>query len=148
MSWPAGTGPGLYKQIVVTYGATLPHPPRRILVPHGTFTMAETGMFLEAALARGELGEQVTVVLVGSLQPLGEPGSDAEANLAVAVERLREEEPGVAEWRLREEEPGVAEGRLREEPRVALVMGGRTWAPGRVVKDPETGQFREIAGTV
>ena len=136
MSWPAGTGPGLYKQIVVTYGATLPHPPRRILVPHGTFTMAETGMFLEAALDRGELGEQVTVVLVGSLQPLGEPGSDAEANLAVAVERLREEEPG------------VAEGRLREEPRVALVMGGRSWAPGRVVKDPETGQFREIAGTV
>ena len=60
---------------------------RRILIPHGTFTMNETAKVLEEALKHGK--KEKAVVLVGSLIPLGEPSSDAVDNLAVAVHSLK-----------------------------------------------------------
>ena len=60
---------------------------RRILIPHGTFTMNETAKVLEEALKHGK--KEKVVVLVGSLIPLGEPSSDAVDNLAVAVRSLK-----------------------------------------------------------
>ena len=92
---------------------------RRVMVPHGTYTMAETGRYLQEVLA--DLLEERLVVLVGSLVPLGEEGSEAEGSLEVAVEELRRGEGGVR-----------------------LVMGGEVWRPEGVEKDPETGRFREI----
>lgn len=87
-----------------------------VLIPHGTYTMPETGVYLLAHLSEAAL--EKSIVLVGSLLPLGEPGSDAPANLECALERLRRRQPGVA-----------------------LVMDGTLWDPREVRKDPATGNY-------
>lgn len=53
-----------------------------VIVTHGTDTMAFTGAALDAALA----GQGRCIVLTGSMHPLGLPGSDAEGNLALAIQ--------------------------------------------------------------
>ena len=63
-------------------------------------------------------GGNKCVVLVGSLVPLGEPGSDAPANLGFALAQLRAAPPGI--W---------------------VAMQGRLWCPGDVEKDSTTGAF-------
>ena len=90
---------------------------KRILVPHGTFTMPETGRFLQKSLGE-KIGEKC-VVLVGSMIPLGEKESDAPANIEFAVANLRKAPPGV--W-------------------VAMIRN--LWNPQEVQKDLETGEFR------
>ena len=95
-------------------------PARRILIPHGTYTMPATGMYL-----RRHLGREVqakSIVLVGSMIPLGETGCDAPLALEFAVATLREEPVGV--W---------------------IAMNGRIWHPADVVKDDRTGQY--VAGS-
>jgi len=90
---------------------------KRILVPHGTFTMPETGRFLQKSLGE-KIGEKC-VVLVGAMIPLGEEYSDAPANLEFAVANLREAPPGV--W---------------------VAMNRKLWNPQEVQKDLDTGEFR------
>lgn len=89
---------------------------RHILIPHGTYTMPETGLYLRAHLDARAL--EKTIILVGSLLPLGEPGSDAPAALEFAVEKLRAGPAGV--W---------------------IAMGERLWHPGEVVKDAVSGRY-------
>lgn len=57
-------------------------PESKILITHGTDTMAETGQFL-----RGVEGK--TIVLVGSLQPAGFRHSDAVFNVGFALGALQ-----------------------------------------------------------
>ena len=90
---------------------------KRILVPHGTFTMPETGRFLQKSLGE-KIGEKC-VVLVGAMIPLGEKESDAPANIKFAVANLRQAPPGV--W---------------------VAMNRKLWNPQEVQKDPETGEFK------
>lgn len=87
-----------------------------VLIPHGTYTMPETGLYLLEHLSDSALKK--SILLVGSLIPLEQPDSDAPANLEYALECLRS---------------GV--------PAVGIVMDGKNWAPGDVHKDPETGKY-------
>lgn len=57
------------------------HPAKRVIIAHGTFTMAQTAKYLEKNLAKNNK----VIVLTGSLAPFGEPFTDAEFNLGYAV---------------------------------------------------------------
>lgn len=91
-------------------------PAGRVLIPHGTYTMPETGIYLLEHLS--ETARQKSIVLVGSLVPLEEPASDAAANLECALGQLLGEAAGV--W---------------------IAMNGRIWHPAEVVKDENTGNY-------
>ena len=65
--------------------------PGPVVVTHGTDTMAFTGAALDAALA----GQGRCVVVTGSMHPLGVAGSDAEANLALALQTALGGTPGL-----------------------------------------------------
>lgn len=91
-------------------------PLQRILVPHGTYTMPETGVYLRNHLS--DRVQQKTIVLVGSIIPLDEPASDAPAALEFALRTLSWGKGGV--W---------------------VAMNGRAWHPGKVVKHPVSGEF-------
>ncbi len=91
-------------------------PVERILIPHGTFTMPETGAFLREHLSAH--AQRKTIMLVGSLIPLNEPDSDAEAALEFAINCLRKQHAGV--W---------------------VAMNNRVWSPAEVTKDPATGEY-------
>lgn len=65
--------------------------PGPVIVTHGTDTMAFTGAALHAALA----GQGRVVVLTGSMHPLGQPGGDAEGNLALAIKTALGQTRGV-----------------------------------------------------
>jgi len=93
----------------------------RILVPHGTFTMPETGEYLQQALG-SSIGDKC-VILVGAMIPLHDEGSDASSNLEFALDNLRDAPPGI--W---------------------VAMSQRLWDPKTVIKDQETGEFRERNG--
>ena len=89
----------------------------RILIPHGTYTMPDTGMYLRAQL--GADVQQKSIVLSGSLIPLNDPESDAEASLGFALEVLRDKPAGV--W---------------------IAMQGKLWDPREVTKDTATGRYK------
>lgn len=62
-----------------------------VVVPHGTFTMAQTGKFLEGRDLKGK-----TVVLTGSMIPIsGFSASDAGFNLGYVIGQIEHLEPGV-----------------------------------------------------
>ncbi len=63
--------------------------PGRVVVTHGTDTLAYTG----AALAQARAGRAAPVVLCAAMRPLGQ-GGDAEGNLALALEA----DPGPGVW--------------------------------------------------
>lgn len=88
----------------------------RLLIPHGTYTMPETGIYLREHV--GVAAQTKRVVLVGAMIPLGVADSDAPAALQFAVETLRDVSPGV--W---------------------IAMSGQVWNPSEVTKDKETGQY-------
>ena len=92
------------------------HPGQHILIPHGTYTMPETGVYLRQHLPDAAL--EKSIILVGSLIPLGEPESDAPANLDFALKVLEEGRPGV--W---------------------IAMQETLWNPGEVVKQAGTGKY-------
>lgn len=73
----ADVGPLVWNRLLDRIDAA----PGPVIVTHGTDTMAFTGAALDAALA----GQGRCVVLTGSMHPLGVAGSDAEANLALAI---------------------------------------------------------------
>jgi L-asparaginase len=67
-----------------------------IVISHGTDTMVETGLFLEAAFA-GPLfaGLKVPIILTGAMTPLGFEGSDGLQNLTESLLAARLLSPGV-----------------------------------------------------
>lgn len=79
----------------------------RILITHGTFTIAQTGRFLKAALG----STYKTILLVGAWIPFGEPSSDAPNQMKFALSRL---------------EAGVSG--------VHIAMDGRLWDPDMTEK--------------
>jgi L-asparaginase len=83
----ADLGPAIWNALLDRI-ATAPGP---VIVTHGTDTMGFTGAALEAAGA----GQGRAVVLTGSMHPLGLPGSDAEDNLALAIETALGAKPGL-----------------------------------------------------
>jgi L-asparaginase len=77
------------KQLMTRIGASTY---RKMLVTHGTYTMAATAKYLEAHIK----DENLVVVLTGSLMPLkGLAPSDASFNLGYAVAQLDILRPGV-----------------------------------------------------
>lgn len=64
-------------------------PEKRIVITHGTDTMAETA----AVLGKKSTGK--IIVLVGAFVPYVKEGSDAVPNLRFAVENVRQLPPGV-----------------------------------------------------
>lgn len=76
----ADVGPEHWNQILDTIES---HPDHRVIVTHGTDTMAYTG----AALAQALAGLGRSVILTGSMIPLGMNG-DAEENLDLALSAL------------------------------------------------------------
>lgn len=90
-------------------------PEQRIVVTHGTDTMAETAV----ALQRAGLGK--TVVLTGAMIPYAFGSSDGLFNLGSALSFAQVLEPGVY-----------------------VAMNGRVFAADRVRKDRGTGVFEEL----
>ena len=91
----------------------------RILIPHGTYTMPATGSYLREHLSpRAQRG---SIVLVGSMIPLGEADSDAPAALEFAISSLRQQPVGV--W---------------------IAMQQQLWHPDKVVKDTVSGKYIEL----
>ncbi|MBI4210401.1 MAG: asparaginase [Candidatus Diapherotrites archaeon] len=67
-------------------------PQRRIIITHGTYTMADTARYIKSSLR----SPGKTVILTGSLTPLnGFTLSDAGFNLGFAVAKAMELPPGV-----------------------------------------------------
>ena len=83
----ADLGPAIWNALLDRIAAA----PGPVIVTHGTDTMAFTG----AALAAAGVGQGRAVVLTGSMHPLGLPGSDAEGNLALAIETALGAKPGL-----------------------------------------------------
>lgn len=83
----ADVGPAVWNRLLERIDAA----PGPVIVTHGTDTMAFTGAALDAALA----GQGRCVVLTGSMHPLGVAGSDAEANLALAIKTALGGKPGL-----------------------------------------------------
>lgn len=94
--------------------AVADEPCRRVVVTHGTDTMAETGRTL-AKIANK------TIVLTGAMQPAGFRGSDALFNIGCAVVAVQTLPSGVY-----------------------LAMNGRIFDPRRVRKNRERKCFEEI----
>ena len=83
----ADLGPAIWNALLDRIAAA----PGPVIVTHGTDTMAFTGAALEA----GGGGQGRAVVLTGSMHPLGLPCSDAEGNLALAIETALGAKPGL-----------------------------------------------------
>ena len=62
---------------------------------HGTDTLVETGLVVEAALFRLHVAARVPVVFTGAMTPFGIEGSDALQNLTEALLATRLVPPGV-----------------------------------------------------
>jgi L-asparaginase len=87
----------------------------RIVITHGTDTMAETARFLEGRVA----GK--TVVLTGAMIPYKFGSSDGLFNLGSALAFVQVLPPGVY-----------------------VAMNGRCFAAGTVMKNKKTGSFEEL----
>jgi L-asparaginase len=83
----------------------------RVLITHGTDTMAQTGQELQSISGK-------TIVLTGSMSPARFQASDAEFNIGVAVGALMKSPPGVY-----------------------IAMNGLVFDAGRVKKNRELGRF-------
>ena len=89
-------------------------PEDRILITHGTDTMAETGRALAGIAGK-------TIILVGSLTPSHFKNSDATFNIAFAIGALQCLPPGVY-----------------------VAMNGRVFDPFHVRKNREAGVFEVV----
>lgn len=83
----ADLGPSHWNEMLDAIDAA---PDVPVLITHGTDTMAYSG----AALSQALFGLDRSVVLCGSMLPLGK-GGDAEANLALAVDAVQRNNNGV-----------------------------------------------------
>ena len=94
-------------------------PRRRVVVTHGTDTMAETARVVADALAQA--GSDTTAVFVGSLTPARFKGTDAEFNVGFAVAAAKTLPPGSY-----------------------VAMNGCVFDPYHVRKDREQNRFRAV----
>jgi L-asparaginase len=92
------------------------HPARRVVVTHGTDTMAETARALEGIAGR-------TIVLTGSLAPARFAETDAVFNVGMAFAAVQT----------------LPEG-------VYIVMNGQVFRAADVRKDPERNEFVRVDG--
>lgn len=92
-------------------------PESKILITHGTDTMAETGKFLCQSLNDKSLNGK-TIVLTGAMVPYNCPDSDAVFNIGSALAYLQVLSAGVY-----------------------LVMHGEIFDPFKVAKDADRGVF-------
>ncbi len=90
------------------------------LITHGTFTMGETGVFLQENLSE-EVQSESSIVLTGSMYPWNVYGSDAPMNLGASISQLIS---------------GAVKG-------VWLCMHGKLFDPRNVSKDVEKRIFEE-----
>ena len=90
----------------------------RVIVTHGTDTMAATARAVAEALAHDAAGQAKTVVFVGSLTPARFKASDAEFNVGFAVAAVQTLPPGVY-----------------------VAMNGRVFDPHHVRKSRERNRF-------
>ena len=95
---------------------------RRVIVTHGTDTMAETARVVARALA--EAGADHTVVFVGSLTPARFKATDAEFNIGFAVAAVQTLPPGAY-----------------------VAMNGRVFSPFGVQKSRERNRFEAVPET-
>lgn len=89
-------------------------PTRHVLVTHGTDTMVETALCLEAITDK-------TIVLTGALNPARFQGSDAVFNIGCAVGAVQCLPPGVY-----------------------IAMNGRVWRPREVRKNRGANRFEAL----
>lgn len=67
-----------------------------IVITHGTDTMVDTGMYLQAALSeRQSPGLQYAIILTGAMTPLGFESSDGLQNLTESLFAARVLAPGI-----------------------------------------------------
>lgn len=92
---------------------------RRIIVTHGTDTMAETARVVARALT--ETGAEHTVVFVGSLTPARFKATDAEFNIGFAAAAVQTLPPGAY-----------------------VAMNGRVFSPFAVQKSRERNRFEAV----
>lgn len=64
---------------------------QKIIITHGTFTMAKTGQFLKKNLARKDR----VIILTGAMSPLLFKNSDAPSNLKFSLKMVKKLRPGV-----------------------------------------------------
>lgn len=91
---------------------------RRVLVTHGTDTIADTARVVADALAQA--GAQTTVVFVGSLSPARFKATDAEFNVGFAAAAVQTLGPGAY-----------------------VAMNGRVFDPHHVRKDRDRNRFED-----
>ncbi len=117
----ANVGPAIWNALLDRIEAA----PGPVIVTHGTDTMAFTGAALDAAL----IGLGRCVVLTGSMHPLGAAGSDAEANLKLAIETALAGEPGL--WLAFGGQilPGGAVSKQHSQDEIAFVPAGGRGLP-------------------
>ena len=94
-------------------------PHRRVIVTHGTDTMAETARVVDAALREAGVGK--TVVFVGSLTPARFKSTDAEFNVGFAAAAAQTLPPGAY-----------------------VAMNGRVFDPRLVRKDRDRNRFEPV----
>ena len=92
----------------------------RILITHGTDTMARTAQAVAGGLSNGPSSEKV-VVFVGSLAPARFKATDAEFNVGFAAAAVQTLGPGVY-----------------------VAMNGRVFDPFRVRKDRDQNRFEPV----
>ena len=97
---------------------------RRVIVTHGTDTMAQTARVVADALAAVETPPR-TVVFVGSLAPARFKASDAEFNVGFAAAAVQTLPPGAY-----------------------VAMNGRVFDPHHVRKDRDHNRFEAVASFV
>ena len=96
-------------------------PAKHILVTHGTYTMPDSGRFIEKNLGKTDK----VIILTGSMIPLiGFSPSDAGFNLGFAMAKFDTLTPGVY-----------------------VAMNGRIFTPNEVVKLVSEGRFSSILNT-
>lgn len=93
----------------------------RILITHGTFTIAETGKSLKRSL--GNLDK--SILLVGAWIPFSHPNSDAPQQMAFAFEQLKLKRAGVY-----------------------IAMDNRLWDPYKTIKKEVRPGYFELQETV
>jgi L-asparaginase len=90
---------------------------QKVIITHGTFTMADTGKFLKKNLVK----KDQVIILTGSMSPLVFENSDAPSNLKFSVEKVNSLAPGVY-----------------------ICMSGRVLDPEEAVKDAKAEKFNSI----
>ena len=94
---------------------------KRIIVPHGTYTVPDTARYVAANLKNNK---EKVIIFVGSMIPLiGFSPSDAPFNLGFAIAKLQDLEPGVY-----------------------ICMNGRVFSTNEIVKTLSEGRFTSTFG--